>query len=221
MTLDENGLRRGGKLVAAASEDSIYKALGMQPVPPELREGRDEVARALAGSLPELVTGADIAGILHAHTDRSDGLDTLETMAEATLNRGYQYFGVADHSRSAHYAGGLSQEEVAEQQAEADRLNKKYGKRFRIFKGVESDILVDGSLDYPERARPFQDGPHSTDRTHHPRGVQSLYNDPRAYDWTAIAAPPRLRHRHREGAFGVCRARRRGRDQFQPMAARS
>ena len=110
MSLDENGLRRGGKLIAAASEDSIYKALGMQPVPPELREGRDEVARALAGTLPELVTDEDIAGILHAHTDRSDGLDTLETMAEATLSRGYEYFGVTDHSRSAHYAGGLSPE---------------------------------------------------------------------------------------------------------------
>jgi histidinol phosphatase-like PHP family hydrolase len=93
---------------------------------------------------------AIIGEVLHAHTDRSDGLDTLEAMAEATLSRGYEYFGVTDHSRSAHYAGGLSPEEVAEQQAEADRLNKKYGKRFRIFKGVESDILVDGSLDYPE-----------------------------------------------------------------------
>ena len=71
MSLDENGLRRGGKLIAAASEDSIYKTLGMQPVPPELREGRDEVARALAGTLPELVTDEDIAGVaLHAHTDR-------------------------------------------------------------------------------------------------------------------------------------------------------
>jgi DNA polymerase (family 10) len=120
MSLDENGLRRGGKLVAAASEDSIYKALGMQPVPPELREGRDEIARALAGTLPELVTDADIAGILHAHTDRSDGLDTLETMAEATVSHGYEYFGVADHSKSAHHAGGLSPDEVAEQQAETD-----------------------------------------------------------------------------------------------------
>jgi DNA polymerase (family X) len=143
MNLDEKGLRRGGKIVAAASEDSIYKALGMQPIPPELREGRDEIARSLAGTLPELVTDADIAGILHAHTDRSDGLDTLETMAEATLSRGYQYFGVADHSKSAHYAGGLTAEEVAGQQAEADALNRKYGRRFRIFKGIESDILAD------------------------------------------------------------------------------
>jgi DNA polymerase (family X) len=95
------------------------------------------------------VTDADVAGILHAHTDCSDGLDTLATMAEATLRRGYQYFGVADHSKSAQYAGGMSPEEVVEQQAEADRLNRKCGRRFRIFKGIESDILADGSLDYP------------------------------------------------------------------------
>ena len=93
------------------AKDSIYRALGMQRVPSELREGRNEIARALAGTLPELVTDHDIAGILHAHTDRSDGLDTLETMAVAALSRGYEYFGVSDHSRSAHYAGGLSQRE--------------------------------------------------------------------------------------------------------------
>jgi DNA polymerase (family X) len=150
MSLDANGLQRGGKLVAADSEESIYGALGMQPVPPELREGRSEVAQALAGTLPELVTDRDIAGILHAHTKRSDGLDTLEAMADATLSRGYKYFGVADHSRSAHYAGGLSQEEIGEQQTEADSLNRKYGRRFRIFKGVESDVLADGSLDYSD-----------------------------------------------------------------------
>jgi DNA polymerase (family 10) len=122
----------------------------MQNIPPELREGRDEIERALAGRLPKLVTDSDIAGILHAHTDRSDGVDTLETMADATLGRGYQYFGVADHSKSAHYAGGLSAEEIAEQQAEADALNRKFGSAFRIFKGIESDILPDGSLDYPD-----------------------------------------------------------------------
>jgi DNA polymerase (family X) len=125
MTLEERGLCRGGKIVAAASEEEIYKAPGMQPVPPELREGRDEIARALSGTLPRLVTDADLKGILHAHTDRSDGIDTLERMAEATLARGYEHFGVADHSKSAHYAGGLSAEEVAEQQMEVGALNKK------------------------------------------------------------------------------------------------
>ena len=150
LILDEKGLRRGGKVVAAGTEEAIYKALGMQTVPPELREGRDEIARALAGTLPELVTDSDIAGILHAHTDCSDGVDTLETMAEATRSRGYQYFGVCDHSKSAHYAGGLSVEEIAKQQTEADALNGKYGSAFRIFKGIELDILPDGSLDYPD-----------------------------------------------------------------------
>ncbi len=150
MVLDEKGLRSGRKVVAAATEEAIYKALGMQTVLPELREGRDEIARALAGTLPKLVTDSDIAGILHAHTDRSDGVDTLATMAEATRSRGYQYFGVCDHSKSAHYAGGLSVEEILEQQAEADALNRTYGSAFRIFKGIESDILPDGSLDYPD-----------------------------------------------------------------------
>jgi len=70
-------------------------------------------------------------------------------MAEATRVRGYQYFGVADHSKSAHYAGGLSLEEIEAQHAQIDRLNQRYGKHFRILKGIESDILVDGSLDYP------------------------------------------------------------------------
>jgi DNA polymerase (family 10) len=91
-----------------------------------------------------------LRGILHCHTDASDGAETLETMANATRKRGFQYFGVADHSRSAHYAGGLSLEKVEEQHREADRLNSKFGKEFRILKGIESDILADGALDYPD-----------------------------------------------------------------------
>jgi DNA polymerase (family 10) len=150
LDITENGLRRRRKIVAAKSEAAIYKALGLQFIEPELREGRGEVAVAAASRLPKLVTDGDIRGILHAHTDRSDGVNTLEQMAEATRKRGYEYFGVADHSKSAHYAGGLSVDEIAEQQAEADRLNRKYGSKFRIFKGIESDILPDGSLDYPD-----------------------------------------------------------------------
>ena len=150
MTLDKDGLRKGDKIIASKSEEEIYRALGLQFIEPELREGRGEIKIAQKGKLPTLVTDADLRGILHAHTDRSDGVDTLEAMAEATRERGYSYFGVADHSRSAHYAGGLSFEEIATQQAEIDQLNRRYGKRFRIFKGIESDILADGSLDYPD-----------------------------------------------------------------------
>jgi DNA polymerase (family X) len=100
--------------------------------------------------LPVLVNDNDLRGILHAHTERSDGVHTLEEMATATRKQGYSYFGVADHSKSAGYAGGLSLEEIQEQHVEADRLNAKYGAGFKIFKGIESDILADGSLDYPE-----------------------------------------------------------------------
>jgi DNA polymerase (family 10) len=146
----EQGLRRGRKIVAAETERQIYKALGLQFIEPELREGRGEIALAAAGRLPKLVMDADLRGILHAHTNRSDGVNTLEQMAEATRKQGYEYFGVADHSKSAHYAGGLSMEEIEAQQAEADALNRKYAGKFRIFKGIESDILADGSLDYAD-----------------------------------------------------------------------
>jgi DNA polymerase (family X) len=150
LALTADGIKRGNKIIAAESEVEIYKALGLQFIQPELREGRGELALARAGNLPQLVSDADIRGILHSHTDRSDGGNTLEEMAEATRKRGYEYFGVADHSKSAHYAGGLSVEEVMEQQAEADSLNRKCRGKFRIFKGIESDILPDGSLDYPD-----------------------------------------------------------------------
>jgi DNA polymerase (family 10) len=150
LTLSAERLKRRRKTVAARSEEDIYEALGLPFIAPELREGRDEITRALGGELPILVTDQDINGILHAHTNLSDGVDALDVMAEATRTRGYHYFGVADHSKSAHYAGGLSVGEVIEQHRAIDGLNKTYGKDFRILKGIESDILADGSLDYPD-----------------------------------------------------------------------
>jgi DNA polymerase (family X) len=150
MALTKEGLRKGRKLVAGKSEEGIYAALGLPFIEPELREGRGEIELAQSGKLPQLVSDGDLRGILHAHTDRSDGVDTLEVMAKATQAAGYEYFGVADHSRSAHYAGGLSIEEIAEQHAEIDVLNKRFGDRFHVFKGIEADILADGSLDYHE-----------------------------------------------------------------------
>jgi DNA polymerase (family 10) len=149
MRLEADGLHKGRRLVAAKEED-IYRALGLPFIEPELREGIGEIERALEGKLQKLVTDQDLRGILHCHTDASDGTETLETMAKATRDRCFQYFGVADHSKSAHYAGGLSVEQIEEQHREADRLNKRFGRGFRILKGIESDILADGSLDYPD-----------------------------------------------------------------------
>ena len=150
MSLDEDGLRRNGKIIAAGTEEEIYKALGLSFIEPELREGRGEIALAKKNRLPHLVRYEDIRGILHAHTNASDGVDTLKQMAEATRKRGFSYFGVADHSKSAHYAGGLTVEEIVAQHEAIDGLNARYDQGFRIFKGIESDILADGSLDYPD-----------------------------------------------------------------------
>jgi DNA polymerase (family X) len=143
-----DGLWHGHKLIAADTEKQIYEALGLQFIERELREGSDEIERALSGELPKLVQDSDIRGILHAHTDQSDGGNTLEEMAEAAMERGYQYLGVADHSKSAGYAGGLTVEQIKQQHRDIDRLNRRYGRRFRVLKGIESDILEDGSLDY-------------------------------------------------------------------------
>ena len=149
-TLTSRGLAKNRRVVAQRTEEEIYESLGLAYIPPELRETGQEVKKAAAGKLGELVEANDIRGILHAHTDQSDGTDTLRTMAEAARERGYAYLGLTDHSQTAHYAGGLKAGEVIRQQAAVDKLNKKFGDEFHIFKGIESDILADGSLDYPE-----------------------------------------------------------------------
>ena len=149
-TLDENGLHNKNRILAAKTEEDIYEDLGLPFIPPELRETGAEVQMALEHKLPELVTGKDIRGVLHAHTTGSDGADTLEDMAQATKSRGYAYLGLTDHSQTAHYAGGLKPDEVKAQQKQIEMLNKAFGARFRVFKGIESDILPDGSLDYAD-----------------------------------------------------------------------
>jgi DNA polymerase (family X) len=91
--------------LSAAREEDVYQTLGLPFIPPELREGRDEFARARKGALPDLVRLNDLRGVLHLHTDFSDGANTLEEMAEASRECGHSYLGVADHSQSANYAG--------------------------------------------------------------------------------------------------------------------
>jgi DNA polymerase (family X) len=150
LSLDAESLSTKGHIVAQRTEEEIYAALDLPFIAPELRESGKEVGLALDGKLPELVTQADLRGVLHAHTTESDGSDSLEDMAEATRQRGYAYLGLTDHSQTAHYAGGLKVEEVAAQQGAVDRLNKRFGATFHVFKGIESDILSDGSLDYSD-----------------------------------------------------------------------
>ena len=154
LRLAEDGLWRGAKRVAARDEAALYRALGMAFVEPELREGWGEVEAAAAGTLPRLVEVGDLHGTFHCHTTWSDGRASVAEMGEAARERGWRYLGIADHSQSAGYAGGLPPAKVRSQQAEIDGWNRAHGgkgkKRFRLFKGVESDILTDGRLDYDD-----------------------------------------------------------------------
>jgi DNA polymerase (family 10) len=150
LTLDEGGLHSSGRVVASETEQEIYAALGLPFIPPELRESGNEISLT-QDTLVELITQQHIQGVLHAHTDQSDGADSLEDMAEAAKKKGYAYLGLTDHSHTAHYAGGLESGEVYGQQAAIDALNRRLGSSFHVFKGIESDILADGSLDYDEQ----------------------------------------------------------------------
>jgi DNA polymerase (family 10) len=135
LALTNRGLRRGDKIIAAKTEAGIYQALGLQYIEPELREGRGEIALARKGRIPTLVELADIRGILHAHTDQSDEANALEEMAQATRKRGYEYFGVADHSQSAHYAGGLNLDEIQQQHAEIERTQCRLRRKLSHLQG--------------------------------------------------------------------------------------
>lgn len=149
MTLTEHGLTRDGKPIECPTEDHIYSALGLAYVPPELREDAGEIAAAERDELPRLIEVADVRGVLHNHTTYSDGAATLEEMALASKKLGFEYFGVGDHSQSLRVARGLSVAAVKKQHQEIDALNAALT-GIQILKGVECDILEDGSLDYPD-----------------------------------------------------------------------
>ena len=150
LSLNEYALTGPGGPVVCKDEAGLFAALGLEFIPPELREDQGEFEAAQAGRLPTLIERSDLTGTFHCHSDFSDGGATLAEMAAAARERGMHYLGIADHSRSARYAGGLSIERVQEQWSEIDALNKTFGDSFRLFKGTECDILPDGSLDYPD-----------------------------------------------------------------------
>ena len=145
--LNEYGLFENDMPLPITEEKDLYRALGLQFIPPCIREGTGEIEAAALGRLPELITEQDIRGVIHAHTNASDGTETLEAMAQACRDRGYGYFGVSDHSQTAAYAGGLKPDQIEKQRAQIDAFNASH-EDFRVFSGIESDILPDGSLDY-------------------------------------------------------------------------
>ncbi len=187
-------------------EESVYRAAGLPWIPPELREGMGEIEAAAAGRLPRLLEQRDLKGLLHCHTNYSDGTTTVAEWADACRADGYEWMGITDHSQSSAYAGGLRTEDVTRQHAEIDAVNRRFND-FRVLKGVEADILADGSLDYgpavldqfdfviasihtrfgmteaemTERVLRALDDPHTT-ILGHPTGRLLLARDPYAID---------------------------------------
>jgi DNA polymerase (family X) len=137
-----------GQLVALQEERRLYEVLGLQYVPPELREDGREVEESRRDRIPRLLELSDLRGCFHCHTTWSDGTASVQEMGEGALNLGWRYLGIADHSRSAGYAGGLSAEAVRRQHAEIDAWNERRGSELHIFKGVEADIMQDGAIDF-------------------------------------------------------------------------
>ncbi|MDQ3948933.1 MAG: DNA polymerase/3'-5' exonuclease PolX [Gemmatimonadota bacterium] len=212
LTLDGDELRGGGRSVPVPDEPALYRAAGLAYVPPELREGTGEIEAAARGEIPTLVEYGDIQGVLHCHSNFSDGTATIHEMARAARARGWRYLGISDHSESAFYAGGVSRDRILEQHDEIDRVNATLHD-FRVLKGIEADILGDGRVDYDDdflerfdyvigsihsrfgmdeaamtaRVLTALDNPHLT-ILGHPTGRLLLTREPYAIDMHAVLA---------------------------------
>jgi len=130
-----------------ANDETVFTQANISYIPPFLRESAKVIDLAKKGPLPKLIQPADIKGIIHSHSNWSDGSNTIEEMATAAIAMGLEYMVISDHSKTAFYAQGLNEEKVAAQHQYVDELNNKL-KGFKIFKSIESDILYDGNLDY-------------------------------------------------------------------------
>jgi DNA polymerase (family 10) len=152
LKLSEYGITdsKTNKLEKFATEEAFYGRLGMQYIPPEIREDRGEIELAEKGQVPDLIELSDIKGDIHAHTDWSDGQDSLEDMAKAAKALGYEYLAITDHSAGRGIANGLTEERLRQQIEEIRRLNEKV-EGIRILTGTEVDIRADGSIDLPEK----------------------------------------------------------------------
>ncbi|HXE06121.1 MAG TPA: PHP domain-containing protein, partial [Bryobacteraceae bacterium] len=148
-TLSEWSLARldDNSTAAAATEEDIYAALGMDWIPPELRENLGEIEAAAHHNLPRLIENADVLGDVHMHTTATDGRNSIEEMAEAAAACGYKYIAITDHSKNLAMTNGLDEKRALEQIAQVRAVDRRMSGRLRVFTGIEVDILADGALD--------------------------------------------------------------------------
>jgi len=149
LSLSEYGFKRGEEEILCPREGDVYRMLGLQRIPPELREDRGEIEAAAEGRLPALVTLGDIRGDLHCHTNWSDGAASIEEMALAAMKRGHEYLVISDHTQSLGVANGLTPERLRQQREEIERVNTCYPD-FRLLQGCELEIKADDTLDFPD-----------------------------------------------------------------------
>jgi DNA polymerase (family 10) len=147
--MNEYGLFKNDRSIKCNDEKEIFAFFSMDWIPPELRENFGEIEAAKNKTLPKLIDEKDIKGIFHIHTTYSDGKSSIEQVCQQLIKSGFQYAGISDHSRTASYAGGMKNGDVKKYFNEIESLNRKYP-GFKVFKGIESDILLDGSLDYSD-----------------------------------------------------------------------
>ncbi len=146
LKISEYGVFKGREKIAGKKEGEVYKAIGLPYIPPELRENRGEVEAALEGRLPKLVELSDIKGDLHVHSNYSDGHSTIKEIAQHAKSLSYEYVAICDHSKSVRYAGGLTETRLKKQMKEIEKLDEEV-KGVKILKGIEVDVLGDGTLD--------------------------------------------------------------------------
>jgi len=151
LKINEYGVFRDKTRIAGETEASVYAAVGLPYIPPELRENRGEIASARAGKLPQLLEQADLRGDLHVHTKATDGRNSLREMALAGLSNGFEYIAITEHSRRLAFAHGLDPLQLAQQCDEIDQLNAELN-GITLLKSIEVDILENGSLDLPDSA---------------------------------------------------------------------
>jgi DNA polymerase (family X) len=155
LKMNEYGIFHKDKPISAKTEAEIFNLMGLSMIPPELREDQGEIEAAAENKLPDLVEQKDLKGLFHIHSHYSDGVNAIEEIIQEAADQGFQYIGISDHSQTAYYANGLKPEDVEKQHREIDQLREKYP-QIKILKGIESDILNNGDLDYdPEVLEKF------------------------------------------------------------------
>ncbi len=150
LKLSEYGVFSGSKMIAGKTEQEVYKSIGLPYIEPELREDTGEITAALGGSLPALIELKDIKGDLHCHSNWNGGEHSIEVMAKTAMERGYEYIGISDHSKTLKIENGLNEGQLLKQHEAIKKINAKFlasGQKFRVLHGVEADILKDGSID--------------------------------------------------------------------------